>query len=115
LVVAVLFTFSSCGINSAFVVNSNQNSTQVHLKEKNFNVVQRISGSSEVKYVCLIGGMSQKKLYENAYAEMMKEADINSGSKALVNIFTEEQFRGFFPFYYFRTVTYSGNIIEFTK
>lgn len=105
---------SSCGVGIAYTSNQNQNSTQVHLSQNNFEVVGKASGNSEVSYVLIFGGMNKKQLYEKAYSEMVKAADL-SGSKALVNIVTEEHVGGLPPFYYTRTITVSAHIIEFTE
>ena len=85
---------SSCGVNSALVLNLNQNSTQVVLSQKNFKVAERISGSAEVRYVLFIGGMRQTRLYANAYADMIAKAGLDAGSKGLTNYITEEHLGG---------------------
>lgn len=107
--------FSSCGVNGALVLNQNQNATQVHMSSNNFKVVDKVSGTSSVKYICLIGGLRKKQLYENAYAEMMNKANLLNGSKAVVNVVTEEHVGGVPPFYLKRTITVSANVIEFTR
>lgn len=56
--------------------------------------------------------MNKKQLYENAYSDMVKKADL-TGSRALINIVTEEHVGGVPPFYYTRTVTVSAHVIEF--
>lgn len=107
--------FSSCGIGTALVTNHNQNATEVHLSGNNFKVIDQVSGSSEVSYVLAIGGMSKRQLYENAYSMMMKKANLLNGSKAIINVMTEEHFSGFAPFFVRRTVTVSAQVIEFTR
>ncbi len=113
----VLFStlLSSCGIGYSFVANHNQNATEVHLSGNNFKVTDRVSGSSEVYYVFAIGGMSRKQMYENAYATMMKKANLLNSSKAIINLMTEEHFSGFAPFYVKRTITVSAQVVEFTR
>lgn len=106
---------SSCGIGTALVVNHNQNATEVHLSENNFRVVDQVSGSSEVSYVFAIGGMKKRQLYENAYSTMLKKANLLNGSKAIINVITEEHVSGFAPFFVKRTITVSGQVIEFTR
>ncbi len=106
---------SSCGINTALVANHNQNATEVQLKENNFKVVDQISGSSETFYVFAIGSMSKTQLYENAYSAMLKKANLLNGSKAIINVMTEEQVSGFAPFYVRRTITVSAQVVEFTR
>lgn len=106
---------SSCGISTARVTNHNQNATEVHLSGDNFKVIEQVSGSSEVSYVLLIGGMDKRQLYENAYSAMMKKANLLNGSKAVINVMTEEHANGFFPFFVRRTITVSAQVIEFTR
>jgi len=106
---------SSCGIGTALVTNHNQNATEVHLSENNFKVIDQVSGSSEVSYVLAIGGMNKRRLYENAYSTMMKKANLLNGSKAIINVMTEEHVSGFAPFFVRRTITVSAQVVEFTR
>jgi hypothetical protein len=108
-------SLSSCGIHTALVTNHNQNATEVHLSENNFKVIDQVSGSSETSYVLAIGGMNKKQLYENAYSAMMKKANLLNGSKAIINVMTEEHVSGFAPFYVRRTLTVSAQVVEFTR
>jgi len=114
--IAIIFLtiFSSCGVNHAYVYNLNQNSTQVHLPSNNYQVVEKVGGSADVSYVLIFGGMKKKQLYENAYSKMVNSANL-VGSKALINIVTEEHIGGVPPFYYTRTITVSAHVIEFTN
>lgn len=107
--------FSACGVNAALIANLNQNATVVQLTENNFKVVDKISASSEVAYIFGIGGMNKRQLYENAYSAMMDQANLMNGSRAVVNLMTEEQVGGFAPFYMRRTVTVSAHVVEFTR
>lgn len=113
-VTAGSLVLSSCGFNSALVLNNNQNSTQVQLSSNNYKVVDKVSGSAEVEYILMIGGLDKRQLYENAYSAMVTKANL-AGSKALINIVTEEHVGGVPPFYYKRTLTVSANVIEFTR
>jgi len=106
---------SSCGIGTALVTNHNQNATEVHLSGNNFKVIDQISGSSEASYVFAIGGMDKRQLYENAYSTIMKKANLLNGSKAIINVMTEEHFSGFAPFFVRRTITVSAQVVEFTR
>jgi PBP1b-binding outer membrane lipoprotein LpoB len=106
---------SSCGISTALVTNHNQNATQVHLSGNNFKVIDQVSGSSETSFLLAMGGMKEKQLYENAYSTMMKKANLLNGSKALINVMTEEHVSGFFPFFVRRTITVSAQVVEFTR
>ncbi|RPA68021.1 hypothetical protein EF405_13855 [Cyclobacteriaceae bacterium YHN15] len=112
LLVAFLF---SCGINTAHVTNHNQNLTQVHLSENNFKVIDQVSGSSEVSYIMTIGGMRKRQLYENAYSTMIKKANLLNGSKAIINVMTENHYSGFAPFFVRRTITVNAQVVEFTR
>lgn len=115
IVLLLTAALSSCGIGTALVVNHNQNATEVHLSGNNFRVVDQVSGSSEVSYVFAIGGMKKRQLYENAYSTMLKKANLLNGSKAIINVMTEEHVSGFAPFYVKRTITVSAQVIEFTR
>ncbi len=115
--VLLLFTafLSSCGIGAAFVANHNQNATEVHLNGNNFKVIDQVSGSSEATFIFLIGGIEKRQLYQNAYSTMMKKANLLNSSKAIINVMTEEHFSGFYPFFVRRTITVSGQVVEFTR
>ncbi|MCR9291042.1 MAG: hypothetical protein NXI23_27050 [Bacteroidetes bacterium] len=115
MVVTSLIFFSSCGVNNALIQNQNQNSTQVHLAQNNYQVVDTVSGSAEVEYILFVGGMKRSRLYENAYSDMMKKANLMSSSKALINIVSEDHLAGVPPFWFRRTITVSAHVIEFTK
>lgn len=110
----LLAGLSSCGVGAAYVVNHNANTTDVQLSRKNYKVIDQVSGSSEVNYVLVFGGLKKRQLYANAYAEMVKSAELQIGARALTNVVTEEHVGGVPPFYYTRTITVSGNVIEFT-
>ena len=112
---ALIVGLASCGVNKAWILNQNQNSTQVHLSSNNFKVVGQVKGTSEVGYVMIFGGVKTKQLYDAAYADMLKNADLSNGSRVLTNVLTEEHLGGVPPFYYKRTVTVTANIVEFTE
>lgn len=105
----------SCGFNAALISNHNQNATEVQLNGNNFKVIDQVSSSSEVSYVFGIGGVDKRRLFENAYSDMMKKANLMNGSKAIVNVMTEEQVSGFAPFFIKRTITVSAHVVEFTR
>lgn len=109
----VLLLLNSCGVNHTIISNQNQNSTQVHLSKNNFEVVEKVTGSAEVNYVLLFGGLNKKQLYENAYADMVSKANLMSDSKALINVVTEEHVGGAPPLFYKRTITVSAHVIKF--
>lgn len=102
-------------MNSALILNHNQNNTQVQLASNNFKVIERVTGTSEVEYVLMIGGIDKRQLYENAYSAMLEKAKLPNSSRTVINVLTEEHVGGFPPFYYKRTITVSGYVIEFTR
>ncbi len=106
---------SSCGVGIAILENQNQNSTQVHLAEDNYTVTDRVSGTAEVDYVLIFGGWKKRQLYADAYSKMLDAANLESGSRAVVNLLTEEHVGGFPPFYTKRTITVSAHVIEFNE
>lgn len=113
LAIAVLVAaLSSCGVSGAYVLNHNQNATQVTLSSNNFNVVGKVKGTSEASYVLFVGGLKKKRLYENAYTDMVTTANLE-GSQAIANVIHEEHFGGVPPFFIKRTVTVSAHVIEF--
>lgn len=115
LLISATIWLSSCGVNGSLIVNHNQNTSQVQLSSNNFKVVDRVSGSAEVKYIICIGGLKKRQLYENAYSDMLKKANLLNAPKAIVNVVTEEHAGGVPPFFIRRTVTVSANVIEFTR
>ncbi len=56
-IIISMLLFGSCGVNTAIILNHNQNNTQVSLSSNNFKVVDKVSGSAEVKYIFMIGGL----------------------------------------------------------
>jgi hypothetical protein len=114
-VMIMMVVISSCGAGRAIMLNQNQSSTQVHLKEDNFKVVSSVSGSAEAKYWVLIGGRKRQQMYNEAYAEMVKSAELIDGPRALVNLLTEEHVGGVPPFFLKRTITVSGQVVEFNR
>jgi hypothetical protein len=113
-----LFSFallSSCSVNQALQLNQNITLTQVNLGSANFKVLERVHGSAEHAYVCMIGIENKTDLYARAKADLMKNSNLTGTSKALINIIAEEHLGGLPPIYFKRTVTYSADVIEFIK
>ena len=46
---------------------------------------------------------------------MLKKANLLNGSKAIINLFTEEHVNGFAPFFVRRTITVSAQVVKFTR
>lgn len=106
---------SSCGINYAMVANHNHNLSQVSLGSSNFKVVDRVTGSAEVKYIVAIGGLKKRQLYEQAYSQMLSKANLLNSSRAVINVITEEHASFVTPFFVRRTVSVSANVVEFNR
>lgn len=118
LIVATLISttiLSGCGIHQSMVANVNSNVTNVELNKKNFKVVERVSGSSNATYILGIGGLSNKALINKAESAMLSKASLNGSAKAIANVSTESHISLVFPFYFQKTVTVSGHIVEFTE
>lgn len=115
LLIIILPTITSCGVGASIIVNQNLNTTHVHLGSDNYKVIGSAVGTSEVQYIMLIGGLKKKQLYQNAYADMVSKANLDSGSKALINVVTEEHVGGVPPFYVKRKITVSASVIQFTR
>lgn len=96
------------------VLNHNENATQVQLGEANFRNVGKVMGTDSVRYVLVFGGMKKKQLYAHAYANMLDKAAA-SGSACRGERDHGGACGGVFPFSYKRTVTVSGQVIEFTR
>jgi len=111
----MMVVISSCGAGRAIMRNQNQSSTQVHLSENNFRMVSSVSGTAEAKYWVLIGGRKREQMYNEAYAEMVNSAELLGGPRALVNLLTEEHVGGVPPFFLKRTITVSGQVVEFIR
>lgn len=113
--VALVALMSSCGINYALVEHQNQNATQVKLSQNNYKVVERVSGTADVSYVLIFGGLKKKQLYSTAYSKMLEAAKLENSSKAVINVLTEEHMGGLPPFFTKRTLTVSAYVVEFNN
>jgi protein involved in sex pheromone biosynthesis len=114
LVGALLFTGSSCATHSAHTSNLKSQNTQVILSQDNFIVRERIQGKASATYVFGLGGLSKKSLLESARANMYENANLEGGSKALINE-TFSVKNSFFFFFWKNQVNVSADIVEFTK
>ena len=105
---------TSCAVSEHLTSNRNVMQTNVELSKNNFQVIGTAQGSATVIRVFGIGGLSLKAIRANAYAEMVKNANL-SGSQALINVNTEVKQRGVAPFYWKTVITTCGQVIEFTS
>ena len=111
--VAAVLLLASCGVSQNLTTNTNLNQTNVVLSQKNFHVVKTVSAENTATYVFGIGGMSKKALYNNAVAELTKNANL-TGSQALVNITVKNSAKTILCF---SKLTYhaEGPVIEFDE
>ena len=110
----VLIT-SSCGFHTAYVSNVNNNSTNVELSKKNFKVVERVTGQSSATYILGIGGLANKALINKAEFSMLEKSNLIGASKAITSLTIESHNAIFYPFFFRKTITVSGYVIEFTE
>ena len=112
---AAILGLTSCGTSSHLSHNQNQNQTSVVLNQANYKVVETVSAKVTQIYVFGMGGITAKALRESALSKMMNSANLNGGSKAVINTNVQETVKMITPIYMERTVTASGTIVEFTK
>lgn len=110
---AASLALASCGVSNHLTTNRNASQTNVNLERANYRVVGTVEGKAEATYILGIGGLSRKAIEANAHADMLKNADMK-GAQAVVNISTEEKFRGLAPFYIKRETTARGQVVEFS-
>lgn len=110
--IATAGLMTSCAVSEHLTSNRNVMQTNVELSKNNFQVIGTAQGSATVIRVFGIGGLSLKAIRANAYAEMVKNANL-SGSQALINVNTEVKQRGVAPFYWKTVITTCGQVIEF--
>lgn len=110
LIVAVCsLVLTSCSFSSNLTLNHNNNNTSVILQENNYMVVKDVTGTATANYIFGIGGTME--LYNNAYADMVRQANLRDG-QALINIRVEEGNAVKF-FITQKRVTYSATVIQF--
>lgn len=109
-----IVAMTGCASTAHLTSNSNANMTNVQLSQSNFEVVKTVQKQASQTYVFGIGGLSKKALKANSYADMLKEANLQ-GSQALVNVQTEVKSRIIAPFYVKKTITTTGQVVEFKK
>lgn len=111
--VATAFSLTGC-VGAAATISNNRTQTQVVLSENNFQVVGQAYGEASATYICGIGGLSKKALYNNAINEMSKNANL-TGAQTLTNTTVHFNVAMWTPFYIKTTCTATANIVEFTK
>lgn len=111
----LVFALTSCGVSSSFVANVSNITTSVELSQKNFKILNKVEGISSNTYIFGVGGLSNTALVEKAKNKMMNKADLIGGSKMVINITYDTHNTFIVPFFYKKTVTASGYVIEFTE
>jgi hypothetical protein len=114
LLIGMMFLLSSCAVHNGLTANLNNNTTQVVLSKQNYKIIQSVKGSSQATFVFGIGGLSRKAMISEARSNMLAQADIVGGSRAIIHETVEIQ-HSFFPFVRTYLVTVSGFVIEFTE
>lgn len=111
--VAAALSLTGCA-GLAETTSHNLTQTQVVLSGDNFKVVGQAYGEASATYVCGIGGLGRKALYNNAINEMSKNANL-TGAQTLVNTTVHYNIAMWTPFYIKTTCTATANIVEFTE
>ena len=110
---AATLSFTGCaGVASTAATNHNLTQTQVVLSDNNFKVIGQAYGEATATYICGIGGLSKKALYDNAINEMAKSANLK-GSQTLTNTTVHYSVKMITPFYVKTTCSATANIIQF--
>lgn len=112
--VVAMATTLLVGCGQSFYPTDNHNlvATNVHISEANFRVVGLVEGQAKATYILGIGGLSGKALRSNAYADMVRNANLK-GSQMIVNATIHQMHYGLPPFRWTQTVKYQGTVIEF--
>lgn len=109
--VAATLSLTSCA-GVANTVSNNLTQTQVVLSDDNFKVIGHAYGEATATYICGIGGLSKKALYNNAISEMSKNANLR-GAQTLTNTTVHYSTLMITPVYVKVTCSATANIIEF--
>lgn len=111
LIVMALF-LTSCASHHGLPKNFNQNTTEVVLTQKNFEVVQLVKGEVEATYIFGIGGLAKNGLIAEAKAKMLKSAGMEGTARTVINEVVEVKRSGFLFVTKYKVIV-SAQIIEF--
>lgn len=109
--VAATLSLTGC-VGVAGTVSNNLTQTQVVLSDDNFKVVGQAYGEASATYICGIGGLSRKALYNNAVSTMTRNANLK-GSQTLTNTTMHYSAQMITPFYVKVTCSASATIVQF--
>ena len=112
-VVTILINFlfmTGCSTTSGNIGHSIR--TDVQLSQANYTVLKTVSGSAEADYFFNMGPNKQD-LYAQAKRDMISQADLIGGSRAIITVPPDTQ-ETFFGFIWTQKKVYvSGEVIEF--
>ncbi len=109
-----IYLLSGCGLNSGLMNQFSVNgaNTNVILQENNFKVVGTVSGEAKDTYVFGFGGLTTD-LVARAKQQMIKNAELDGTSRAIINV-TLEEHHALFVILVEKTIIVHGTVIEFT-
>lgn len=84
-VIAFSAMLTSCSVSQEATSNQNQIQTSIVLNQKNYKVIETVTGESKQNYVLGIGGLSRKSLRESAMSDMLKKANLKGEARAIIN------------------------------
>lgn len=114
LMMTLAVMMASCSIHNYPTHTEYRNETQVVMSGDNFKVVNQVTGEATVTRVFGIGGVSRRALRENAYADMVANAELK-GAQTIVNVTFSVKHWGVPPIYSRSRIIAHGTVIEFTK
>lgn len=110
-----LVLFTSCGFHDGLSYNVNQSQTSIVLSQKNYKVIEKVTGTASARYIFGIGGLRAKALVDKARNNMVMKNKLVGGARAFIYPTVEIHSTWCVPFFGKKTVTYSGYLIEFTE
>ena len=113
LVIAMIFSLSSCALHSGLTNNVNNSTTNVVLAHNNYKIIKKVKGTASGTSVFGLGG-SFRPLIESARAQMLGNAGLIGTSRAVINETVEINDK-VFVIVNIKTVTVSAYVIEFTE
>jgi hypothetical protein len=110
-----IILLSGCGMNSGLVNQFSVNgaNSNVILQKNNFKVIGTVSGEAKDTYVFGFGGLT-RDLVARAKQDMIKNAELDGTSRAIINVTLEEHY-ALFLVVAEKTIIVHGTVIEFTE
>jgi hypothetical protein len=81
-IIPLFLLLNGCGFQNRLTSNVNSSQTSVVLSPKKHKVIDRVNGTSTVKYIFGIGEISAKAIVEKAKTSMVNKSNFNGGAKA---------------------------------